>query len=74
MDYTNNYELTVFRATIAVKQIPQKLLAYRFNISGSLLSQYLNGTLRMPEAIRKRLIVELDLESAMERLMKNSNA
>lgn len=68
MDYTRNQELAVYRAKIALSQKPQKLLAHKLRISASLLSQYLNGTLKMPERIRKKLIAKLGLGAVIEKL------
>lgn len=68
MDYTKNQELAIYRAKIAISQKPQKLLARQIGISASLLSQYLNGTLSMPNKIKRRLISKLGLKTVIEKI------
>ena len=63
--------LRLVHASLGYKKLDgfyYKTLARRLKISKQLLSQYLQGDVRMPEPIKQGLIQVLELESYVERL------
>ena len=58
----------LFRAVIAAKNIPKKVLARKCDVSTSMFSLLLHGDRKMTPAIKAKLVEELSLEPYMERL------
>ena len=60
--------LELIRAEIAIQEIPKKKLARRCKVSKPLFSNYIHGDVNIPEHVKKILVKELKLESAIEEL------
>ena len=58
--------LQLIRAEIAIQEIPKKKLARQCRISKPLFSNYIHGDIKMPKNVKKILIKELKLETAMK--------
>ncbi len=65
---TNPKFLELVRAVIAVKRIPKKVLARRCRVNRPMFSYFIHGDKPMPEAVKDRLIKELELEPHVQRL------
>jgi transcriptional regulator with XRE-family HTH domain len=66
----NETELSIFRAAIAGKGILKKTLARRCGVSRPYFSEFIHGDRPMPDAVRDRLIMELNLEGVFERMQQ----
>ena len=63
--------LALVRATIGIKEIQKKRLARRCKISRPYFSQILHEDVPLPHRVKDVLVSELNLASAMQRLMEN---
>ena len=63
--------LRLVHASLGYKKLDgfyYKTLARRLKISKQLLSQYLQGDIKMPETVKEGLIQALDIKTQVERL------
>ena len=60
--------LKAVRGKIGILRIKKKILSRRCGVSRSAFSLMLSGDLAMPEAVQNRLIQELDLNRAWQKL------
>jgi len=65
---TDRNFLKLVRATIAAESILKKSLARRCKISRPYFSEMIHGDRPMPDAVKERLIDELNLQPMLERL------
>jgi len=66
--------LTLVRAVIAAKDIPKKSLARRCKVSRPQFSEIIHGDREMPEEVRQRLVSELGLEQAIQKMNAREGA
>lgn len=65
--------LSIVRAKLAITKTLHRVAAYKCGVSQSAFSQYINGILPLPNRVREKLILMLELEPIINRLARVEN-